>query len=362
MDALSRLVRLARLRGSVDIRCLVAGRYTRDHPQAEAGRVPFHLLLDGVCEMELKGGRRIKVVAGDMVLLPHGTAHRIHVVGRRTAVNVEIRNVGPYELFANGAAGQVRSAGNVMKDRENSPVDLFCGHYSWEPGPGQVLMDMLPEVVHVPIGGPAPDGSPCSAGHLGSLSDFMRGEAGNAAPGTEAILDALCDVLLTMALRCTQGLERTVWLASAERAVRTVTEAVLHDPAHDWGIEKFAALTSMSRATFIRHFARETGMTPGDFLTRLRILLAADLLTSTDYSISSIATAVGYGSESAFGRAFRLVTGSSPARLRRSAQEQAHHCTRLAGNPLEHGQWSADHSDTTRQVSSHRRSAGRVHQ
>ena len=56
-------------------------------------------------------------------------------------------------------------------------------------------------------------------------------------------------------------------------------------------------------------------MNPGDFLVRLRVLLASDLLTATDRPVNAIATAVGYASESAFGRAFRLATGSTPTQF-----------------------------------------------
>ncbi|MDX3237273.1 AraC family transcriptional regulator [Streptomyces sp. ME03-5709C] len=319
MDALSRLIRLARLRGGVDVRCLVAGRYTLENPDAGAGQAPFHLLLSGACDLELPG-RRIEVTAGDMVLLPRGAAHRMHVRGRRAAAGVERRDAGPYELVDNTRAVEVTErAAPPPRHAQDDPVDLFCGHYSWEPGAGQVLMNMLPEVVHVPLGSGEGVGH---LGPLGPLSDLMRDEARHSAPGAEAILDALCDVLLTLALRGTPGLGRAVWLASADDVVRTVTEAVLGDPGHDWGIERFAALTSMSRATFIRHFGRETGMNPGDYLTRLRMLLAADLLTGTDRPVGAVAATVGYGSESAFGRAFRLATGSTPARLRRAARKR----------------------------------------
>ncbi|MFF3563790.1 helix-turn-helix domain-containing protein [Streptomyces sp. NPDC002574] len=63
-------------------------------------------------------------------------------------------------------------------------------------------------------------------------------------------------------------------------------------------------------------------MNAGEFVTRLRMLLAADLLTGTDRPVGAVAAAVGYGSESAFGRAFRVATGTTPARLRRSARER----------------------------------------
>ena len=38
----------------------------------------------------------------------------------------------------------------------------------------------------------------------------------------------------------------------------------------------------MSRATFIRHFTRGTGMSIGVFLTKVRMMIAAELLTDTD--------------------------------------------------------------------------------
>ncbi|MFJ4467853.1 AraC family transcriptional regulator [Streptomyces sp. NPDC089424] len=338
MDALSRLIRLARLQGHIDVRCLLAGRYTLDNDAAEEGRAPFHLLLRGACDLELPD-RVIELVSGDMVLLPRGTAHRMHVRGRRAAVGVERRETGPYELIGNATAEDADHATDAARGGEEAPVDLFCGHYLWEPGPAQILMDMLPEVVHVPLGATARVDPPSAGrlGPIGPLSEFMRGEARHADPGVDAILNALCDVLLTMALRGTRGLGQAVWLASAEESVRTVTEAVLRDPSYDWSIEKFAALGSMSRATFIRHFTRETGMNPGDFLTRLRMLLAADLLANTDRPVGSIATAVGYASGSAFGRAFRLATGSAPGQLRSKGREQRHRDSRLAGEPLPAG-------------------------
>ncbi|MFF7209459.1 AraC family transcriptional regulator [Streptomyces sp. NPDC008238] len=302
MDTLSRVVHLARLRGSVDIRCLIAGSHTMDNPAGGTGSSPFHLLLEGECTLELPD-RSIDLRAGDMVLLPHGTAHRVHTHGPGPAISVEHRDVGPYALLS--GTGPV---GDVV------PVDLFCGHYTWERGAGQVLMGMLPEVLHVPLG--AGPGSP-----LALLSAFMRDEARTAGPGTEAVLDSLCDVLLTLALRGVSGVGRVAWLASTRGVVRTVTDAVLRDPAHAWGIEKFAALNSMSRATFIRHFGRETGMNAGEFLMRLRMLLAAELLTETEQPVSAVAASVGYASESAFGRSFRLAAGDTPARLRRAARQ-----------------------------------------
>ena len=100
-------------------------------------------------------------------------------------------------------------------------------------------------------------------------------------------------------------------------------DAVLREPGRNWSIAQLAHRAAMSRATFIRHFGHGTGMTVGDFLTRLRMMIAADMLASGDQPVSAIASAVGYRSTSAFGRAFRAATATTPARFRSHANAAA---------------------------------------
>jgi AraC-like DNA-binding protein len=49
-----------------------------------------------------------------------------------------------------------------------------------------------------------------------------------------------------------------------------------------------------------------------DYLTRWRMLQAADRLVNSSDPVSAIALSLGYESESAFSTAFRRVTGRSP--------------------------------------------------
>jgi AraC family transcriptional activator of mtrCDE len=60
-------------------------------------------------------------------------------------------------------------------------------------------------------------------------------------------------------------------------------------------------------------------------MTGLRMAIAADMLADGDRSVSAIAAAVGYRSESAFGRAFRLATATTPARFRANARPVGQH-------------------------------------
>jgi transcriptional regulator GlxA family with amidase domain len=60
------------------------------------------------------------------------------------------------------------------------------------------------------------------------------------------------------------------------------------------------------------------------YLADLRLLLARDLLRSTDATVADVAHRVGYRSEAAFGRAFRTRFGASPrAGIRRDGARYA---------------------------------------
>jgi AraC family transcriptional regulator, activator of mtrCDE len=55
------------------------------------------------------------------------------------------------------------------------------------------------------------------------------------------------------------------------------------------------------------------------FVTTIRMMVAADLLADGGLTVAAVAAKVGYNSESAFARAFRQTTGTTPGRFRREA-------------------------------------------
>jgi AraC-like DNA-binding protein len=75
----------------------------------------------------------------------------------------------------------------------------------------------------------------------------------------------------------------------------------------------------MSRTSFALKFKETLGVSPMDYLTRWRMLLAADRLTHSSDAISTIASSLGYESESAFSTAFKRIMGYPP---RRYSQQQ----------------------------------------
>ena len=304
MDALTRLIQLSRPQASLELRCLLAGGYAIDHTQEPAGNAPFHLVLAGECVIETVPRRGLKLRAGDFVLFPRGGAHRVRNAGAALPARpVRLSHDGMLPLRRNG--------------RGAAELDLLCGRFVYAPGPAALLLQTLPDPLHVSLAGSS------SAPALQALVTLMRDEAALRAPGALAIVTALSQALLAMALRSHgQGAGRSaapgVPALLADARLAASLQAMLAEPGRAWTIADLGHLAAMSRATYARQFRQVAGMTVGDFLTRLRLSIAADLLLSTRRGAADIGEQVGYQSEAAFGKAFKKAMGLTPGRYRRA--------------------------------------------
>jgi AraC family transcriptional activator of mtrCDE len=264
---------------------------------------PFHVLLEGTCQLEV-GSRLLTLRAGDVVVIPRGGPHRVITFGEP-----ELRGI----TEANGTAFTTTRSANG----EAPVIDLFCGHYTFGVGAGAILFQSLPQPLHVSFGQ-----SPETDAVLHMLSALMRGEAQHEGAGTAAILAALCTALLAMMLRTGRGVtsDTSLWTAVADEQIGRTISRMLESPGDEWSIERLSGEAAMSRATFIRRFDRSTGMSVGAFLAQIRLMSASELLLTTDLTVAAVAAQVGYKSESAFARAFSRTTGDTPGKFRRSAR------------------------------------------
>jgi AraC family transcriptional regulator, arabinose operon regulatory protein len=78
----------------------------------------------------------------------------------------------------------------------------------------------------------------------------------------------------------------------------------------------FAAMANLSESHFRSVFKHQTGYSPMDYLIRLRIHKACQLLDTTNLSVKEIAQLTGYEDALYFSRAFKTVIELSPAKYR----------------------------------------------
>jgi AraC-like DNA-binding protein len=84
--------------------------------------------------------------------------------------------------------------------------------------------------------------------------------------------------------------------------------------AHRWTLQELDGRAGISRSTFALSCKEKVGTSPMEYLTRWRMLRAADRLTNSPDSVSAVALSLGYESQSVFGSGFRKVMGYSPRR------------------------------------------------
>jgi AraC-like DNA-binding protein len=138
--------------------------------------------------------------------------------------------------------------------------------------------------------------------------------------GRRAMAATLLRELLILTLRrcCGRGHLREAWLAALDdpRLVRALA-AMRDRPEHTFTVAELAELAGMSRTVFAARFMEALARPPFEFLTQLRLERAAQLLTSTELPVKSVAAQVGYASRSSFTRAFLATYGAAPKTFRR---------------------------------------------
>ncbi|MGG3468205.1 AraC family transcriptional regulator [Neobacillus pocheonensis] len=82
-------------------------------------------------------------------------------------------------------------------------------------------------------------------------------------------------------------------------------------------VETLSRQTGMGRTMFFKDFRMLTGLSPNEFLNRLRVQCAMDLLRSTKESVLELAYASGFQSLSSFNKQFKRYTGQSPREYRK---------------------------------------------
>ncbi|MGC4788112.1 helix-turn-helix domain-containing protein [Micromonospora sp. DT178] len=104
-----------------------------------------------------------------------------------------------------------------------------------------------------------------------------------------------------------------------EKAVRRAIAAMHEKLGEQLTVDDMARAAMLSKFHFTRVFQQVTGVTPGRFLSALRLQRAKRLLVSTSLKVADISMRVGYSSVGTFSSRFTRSVGMPPTTYRRLA-------------------------------------------
>lgn len=265
------------------------------------GRIKCYAVISGTCLLVVDGAAAdVTLTSGDCFVVPGGRPFLL-------ASDPSLEPVLAADVFAGAQSG-----GRVVHNGGGG-VFLAGTRFEVDGRAAQLLLGALPPVVHIE-----------AAEDRAALSwciDRMMAEMRGGRPGASLAAHHLAQLVLLQALRlhlARQAGDQVGWFyALADPRLSLAIGAVHAEPAHRWTLGELASRAGLSRSVFAQRFREKVGETPVAYLTRWRMLLAAQRLANGRETVAQAGRALGYASESAFNTAFRRVMGCSPRRYAR---------------------------------------------
>jgi AraC-like DNA-binding protein len=317
VDALSEVLRLVRLNGAVFLDGQFSAPWNVQSPPSKALAaavlpeaehvIVYHLIAEGSCYIRLSNDAPVQLEEGDVVMLPHGDAHRMSSQPRFDTPLME--------SVAYPRAGEITS---LRCGGGGTLTRVVCGYLALDRKLCGSLISALPPILRVSA----------RSTEVGAwLRTYVRisaDERGEERPGGRCVLAKLSELMFVETVRrYVEGLPpgQRGWLAGLRDPYIGRALGLLHaSPSRQWTVELLAREIGLSRSALAERFTELIGQPPMQYLTQWRLLLAAHVLQTTTRSAAVVAEEVGYDSESAFSRAFRREFGLPPATWRRKGR------------------------------------------
>jgi AraC-like DNA-binding protein len=320
MDALSDVLNAIRLTGAVFLNAeLRAGWSYLTPPSRLIGDlhmpgaehiIPYHLVSGGRCLARLVDGAPIELQTGDLIVFPQGDRHVLASASVGELRPVELTAETLHDLLRPGEVAPLSSGSSGETTR------LVCGYLACDRRLSEPLLSGLPRILRVSVQDSG------IAAWVQSSVRFSVAESAAPRAGGATILAKLSELLFVEAVRqYIEALpqEQTGWLAGLrDRFVGRALALMHQDPAYPWTVDELAKQIGLSRSALAERFGELLGQPPIQYLTRWRILLAAQHLLSGSRGVAQVAEEVGYESEAAFSRAFKRELGVPPATWRKN--------------------------------------------
>jgi AraC-like DNA-binding protein len=257
----------------------------------------FASVVKGQVWITVAGRPPVRLTEGDVFFLTNGAQY---VIGSHP----ELLPQDGLSIFNWGAGGTARLYGD--------DTILVGGAIDIEHAAASPLFSLLPDLTVVKLKDPAAD--PLRIG----LS-LLAMETKTTQFGRAAAERRLAELVVVYALRAMmdRDTERSgVVSALADPFLGRAIGLMHQDARRRWTVAELARAVGLSRAAFADRFAKKLGSPPQAYLTQRRLDRARSELAHGEKLVAKVAHEAGYGSESAFGLAFKRRFGVSPARYR----------------------------------------------
>ncbi len=258
----------------------------------KAARISWHehprfellCLLDGATAYEFRDGPTVELHGGQFLVVPPNVRHRgVHNVRMPANLCGIVFDPRP-----------ARSGINTPFTR--SDLNRLAGEFTRH---ALVVHDMGPELRRL----------------LAGLSRQVREMTpGNDPAAALTLRLQVCATLLEAARQMTRGISGNTGRVVA--AARAYMEEHYAEPLP---MAALARAAGCGRARLFQLFKQSVGMTPNDFLQRLRVNKARQALANPKLSVTEVALRSGFSSSQYFSSVFRRYTGMTPSAARLQA-------------------------------------------
>ncbi|WP_394821460.1 AraC family transcriptional regulator [Pendulispora albinea] len=264
-------------------------------------RASFYIVTRGSARIEVEGENVHVLSPGEVVFIPHGTAHAL-----RDAADSKLQDVCDGALCPSLAPRRIGGRG--------SATSIVAGFFEVGSGHEPPLLQKMPALVVLSAS------EPTFGRWIEATLQLVLAESAAPGPASSMVLQCLADVLFVLALRSAEASGRRkasgIPALSEPRIYEALNLMHVH-VAEPWTVMTLARRVNMSRSGFAARFTELVGEPPLQYLARWRVTRAAEMLRDTNEKVAAVANLVGYESLPAFSRAFKRWQGESPATFRR---------------------------------------------
>ena len=266
--------------------------------------IGYLLPIDEPLEASCAAGVINRIKPGELLIINRAEAESFRLQLRGAVVSPPPAAVTAAALVTEPAAAAPTAKAAMGHIRLKSGTDTFAGSFANAPARAMSLLQLTSR----------------EHARVATLSRLVADEltavdkdrdSASARPGAlvmhleKALYEALAQVLCA----CDPlGLPQIV--AMADSRLTAALRAMIDNPARAWRLDTLAREAALSRTLFATRFKLMLGITPLEYLTQLRVQLAATLKAEAPQrTLHDIAQAVGYADESSLRRAYQRVAG-----------------------------------------------------